>query len=44
MNALGANPKKPQGRIIGVDLQEVEPIPGVELHQLDFLSEGPTGR
>jgi 23S rRNA (uridine2552-2'-O)-methyltransferase len=40
INALGANPKKPQGRIIGVDLQEVEPIPGVELHQLDFLSEG----
>lgn len=39
INALGENPKKPQGRIIGVDLQEVEPIPGVELHQLDFLDE-----
>lgn len=40
INALGENTKKPAGRIIGVDLQEVEPISGVELHQLDFLSEG----
>ena len=40
INALGETLKKPQGRIIGVDLQEVEPIAGVELHQLDFLSEG----
>jgi 23S rRNA (uridine2552-2'-O)-methyltransferase len=40
INALGENTKKPQGRIIGVDLQEVEPISGVELHQLDFLSDG----
>jgi 23S rRNA (uridine2552-2'-O)-methyltransferase len=40
INALGENSRKPQGRIIGVDLQEVEPIAGVELHQLDFLSEG----
>lgn len=39
VNALGENPKKPQGRVIGVDLQEVEPIAGVELHQLDFLSD-----
>ncbi|MBD3763954.1 MAG: RlmE family RNA methyltransferase [Rhodobacterales bacterium] len=40
VNALGDNPKKPQGRVIGVDLQEVAPIPGAEIHQLDFLSEG----
>jgi 23S rRNA (uridine2552-2'-O)-methyltransferase len=40
INAMGENTKKPMGRIIGVDLQEVEPISGVELHQLDFLSEG----
>jgi 23S rRNA (uridine2552-2'-O)-methyltransferase len=39
VNALGDKPAKPIGRIIGVDLQEVEPIPGVELHQLDFLQE-----
>ena len=40
INALGENTKKPIGRIIGVDLQEVEPISGVELHQLDFLADG----
>lgn len=39
VNALGQNPKKPVGTVLGVDLQEVEPIPGAELHQLDFLSE-----
>ena len=39
VNALGDNPKKPQGRVIGIDLQEVEAIPGAELHQLDFLSD-----
>jgi 23S rRNA (uridine2552-2'-O)-methyltransferase len=39
VNALGENPKKPQGRVLGIDLQEVDPIPGVELHQLDFLTE-----
>jgi 23S rRNA (uridine2552-2'-O)-methyltransferase len=40
VNALGENPKKPQGRVLGVDLQEVEPIAGAEIHQLDFLSDG----
>ncbi|MCB6177042.1 RlmE family RNA methyltransferase [Rhodobacter sp. Har01] len=40
VNALGANAKKPVGRVLGVDLQEVEPIPGAELHQLDFLADG----
>jgi 23S rRNA (uridine2552-2'-O)-methyltransferase len=40
INALGAARGKPVGRIIGVDLQEVEPIPGAELHVLDFLAEG----
>ncbi|MEZ5797093.1 MAG: RlmE family RNA methyltransferase [Paracoccaceae bacterium] len=39
VNALSQNPKKPQGTVLGVDLQEVEPIPGAELHQLDFLSD-----
>jgi 23S rRNA (uridine2552-2'-O)-methyltransferase len=28
------------GTVLGIDLQEVEPIAGVELHQLDFLQEG----
>ncbi len=40
VNALSQNPKKPQGSVLGVDLQEVEPIAGAELHQLDFLSDG----
>jgi 23S rRNA (uridine2552-2'-O)-methyltransferase len=40
INALGDRPGKPRGRIIGVDLQEVEPIPGAELHVLDFMEEG----
>ncbi|KNG95524.1 RlmE family RNA methyltransferase [Pseudaestuariivita atlantica] len=40
INALGLKPGKAQGRIIGIDLQEVEPIPGAELHVLDFLEDG----
>lgn len=40
VNALGQNTKKPVGRVLGVDLQEVEPISGAEIHQLDFLAEG----
>ena len=43
VNALGDRKGKPQGRIIGVDLQEVAPIAGVELHVLDFLSEEADG-
>jgi 23S rRNA (uridine2552-2'-O)-methyltransferase len=39
VNALGQNPKKPVGTVLGVDLQEIEPIAGAELHQLDFLSD-----
>lgn len=40
VNALAQNPKKPVGTVLGVDLQEIEPISGAELHQLDFLSDG----
>ncbi|WP_050522387.1 RlmE family RNA methyltransferase [Pseudorhodobacter wandonensis] len=39
VNALGQNPKKPVGTVLGVDLQAIEPIPGAQIHQLDFLSE-----
>jgi 23S rRNA (uridine2552-2'-O)-methyltransferase len=39
INALGERPGKAQGRIIGVDLQEVEPIPGAEIHCLDFMED-----
>ena len=40
INALGDRPGKAQGRIIGIDLQEVEPVPGAEIYQLDFLDDG----
>lgn len=40
VNALGERAGKPRGRVLGVDLQEVEPIPGAEIHKLDFLDEG----
>jgi 23S rRNA (uridine2552-2'-O)-methyltransferase len=39
VNALGQNPGKPVGTVLGVDLQEVEPIAGAKFHQLDFLSD-----
>ena len=39
VNALGEKSGKRIGRIIGVDLQEVEPIAGCEIHQLDFLED-----
>ncbi len=38
VNALGQKPGKPVGRVIGIDLKEVEPIPGAELHVLDLLA------
>lgn len=37
VNSLGARPGRPVGAVLGVDLQEIEPIPGAELMQLDFL-------
>jgi len=40
VNARGEVPGKPQGRVLGVDLQEVDPLPGAEAHVLDFLAEG----
>ena len=40
VNALGKKQGKAVGRVLGVDLQEVEPIPGAEIHLLDFLDEG----
>lgn len=40
VNALGERTGKRQGRVLGVDLQEVEQIPGAEIHVLDFLEDG----
>ena len=39
VNALGED-KGPQGSVLGIDLQEVEPLAGAQLHVLDFLEEG----
>ena len=39
VNALGERKSKAVGTVLGVDLQEVEPIAGAELHVLDFLSD-----
>ncbi|PLS20676.1 RlmE family RNA methyltransferase [Neptunicoccus cionae] len=39
-NAHGERRGKKQGRIVGVDLQEVDPVPGCEIHVLDFLEDG----
>lgn len=35
-----SRPNRPQGRVLGVDLQEVAPLAGAELMQMDFLDEG----
>lgn len=40
VNALGEKSGKAQGFILGIDLQEMEPIAGCELHQLDFMEDG----
>ncbi|MEI6099294.1 MAG: RlmE family RNA methyltransferase [Alphaproteobacteria bacterium] len=40
VNALGENPRKAIGTVLGVDLQEVEPISGAHIHRLDFLADG----
>ena len=40
VNALGERKGKPTGRVLGVDVQEVEPIAGANLMVLDFLADG----
>ena len=40
VNALGEKGGKKVGTVLGVDLQEVTPIAGAEIHQLDFLEDG----
>jgi 23S rRNA (uridine2552-2'-O)-methyltransferase len=39
VNARGTAAGKPRGRVLAIDLQEVEPVAGAEIHQLDFLAE-----
>lgn len=40
VNSLGERKDKKVGTVLGIDLQEVEPLPGTVVHQLDFLDEG----
>jgi 23S rRNA (uridine2552-2'-O)-methyltransferase len=40
VNALGESAKKPIGTVLAVDLQEIDPIAGAQIHVLDFLSDG----
>ncbi len=40
VNALGEKSGKARGTVLGVDIVEVEPIPGADLLELDFLAEG----
>ncbi|WP_323781899.1 RlmE family RNA methyltransferase [Thalassovita sp.] len=39
VNALGEKQGKKVGTVLGIDLQEVEPIAGAETHQLDFMED-----
>ncbi|MCR9145805.1 MAG: RlmE family RNA methyltransferase [Rhodobacteraceae bacterium] len=39
VNALGEKSGKARGYVLGIDLQEVEPIAGAEIHQLDFMAD-----
>ncbi|MEM7321078.1 MAG: RlmE family RNA methyltransferase [Pseudomonadota bacterium] len=39
VNALGERPDKRVGTVLGIDLQEVDPIAGADLHQLDFMAD-----
>jgi len=40
VNALGERRGKSVGTVLGVDLQEVDPIPGAQIHVLDFMEDG----
>lgn len=39
INALGEKKGKDVGTILGIDLQEIEPIPGSVVYQLDFMAD-----
>jgi 23S rRNA (uridine2552-2'-O)-methyltransferase len=44
VNSLGEKPGRKVGRILAIDLQPVDPIAGVELHQLDFMADDADAR
>ena len=39
VNALGEKPGKRVGTILGIDLQDIEPLAGAEFHVLDFMAD-----
>jgi 23S rRNA (uridine2552-2'-O)-methyltransferase len=39
INALGERQGKSVGHILGIDLQEVDPVAGAEIHVLDFMAD-----
>ena len=39
VNALGDRKSKAIGRLLGIDIQEVEPIAGTEIYLLDFMED-----
>ncbi len=44
VNALGEKAGRRQGFVLGVDMQEMEPLPGATLMRLDFMDEGADDR
>ena len=44
VNALGEKTGKAVGSVLGIDLQEVAPIPGADIYQLDFMEDGADDR
>lgn len=40
VNSLGERRDKAQGYVLGVDLQEIDPVAGAEIHVLDFMEDG----
>ena len=40
INSLGTRKSKEVGTILGIDLQEIDPISGSDIYVLDFLDEG----
>lgn len=39
VNSLGDRKSKAVGRLLGIDIQEVEPVAGTEIHVLDFMED-----
>jgi 23S rRNA (uridine2552-2'-O)-methyltransferase len=38
-NALGASPNRPKGRVIAIDISEMEAVAGADVMQLDFMDD-----